>query len=456
MQGCQCREAWTQESHSEEPCAAYCCNPDQDSGGEWCFVDQPGCEGSAWGYCAMQVDQPAIAAPSNDAPVAMLTEAGCPCQESWQYQDSPQCEAYCCNPDGDPGGPWCFVEDPLCEGGGKWGYCVDGPADAATSLVAAASTTAPAAAAGLPSGVRGTSAGCRCLSAWTHVSDRVWPRCEDYCCNPSADADGEWCYVESTECQGSDWGYCAAGDLAEEGAGILASAPAASSVLVSAGFTIVVSDVTPFASVGTAEAFRRGVSQVLEGVDPAMVRILEIAASAGRRRLGAAGLAGGGLTGGLAVSGEVAVTYDLVFPGAGNAAAAAAVAALGADEEALRAALATALREAGVSSEVREVRLFEPVLIADVFLPSGRLPGEITAQLPAPSAWARPVLTSTAAPLQTGGTSTSPSTPSAIGIGIHSANSSVGIVANVAMGGRMALGATVLIIASFVSANGWE
>lgn len=36
------------------------------------------------------------------------------------------CENYCCNPDGDPGGNWCFVWDPNCQGQ-NWGYCADPP-----------------------------------------------------------------------------------------------------------------------------------------------------------------------------------------------------------------------------------------------------------------------------------------------------------------------------------------
>lgn len=34
------------------------------------------------------------------------------------------------------------------------------------------------------------------------------PKCEDYCCNPDADPDGEWCFVADYLCEDSDWGYC--------------------------------------------------------------------------------------------------------------------------------------------------------------------------------------------------------------------------------------------------------
>merc|ERR1712232_704340 len=47
---------------------------------------------------------------------------------------------------------------------------------------------------------------CRCLKVWEE--EGVQPKCEDYCCNPDADPDGEWCFVEDPSCEESDWGYC--------------------------------------------------------------------------------------------------------------------------------------------------------------------------------------------------------------------------------------------------------
>eukprot|EP00439_Symbiodinium_sp_Y106_P017940 s1838_g2.t1 len=41
---------------------------------------------------------------------------GCLCKESWSFLGD-HCSTYCCNPDSDPGGKWCFVEDQMCEGG---------------------------------------------------------------------------------------------------------------------------------------------------------------------------------------------------------------------------------------------------------------------------------------------------------------------------------------------------
>ena len=48
--GCACLESWTHSSY--EPCSDYCCNPDDDAGGEWCFVEDEECQGANWGYCA--------------------------------------------------------------------------------------------------------------------------------------------------------------------------------------------------------------------------------------------------------------------------------------------------------------------------------------------------------------------------------------------------------------------
>ena len=57
----------------------------------------------------------------------MYTEKGCKCLERWSSQGFGDCKEYCCNPDNDPGGLWCFVEDETCQGT-NWGYCNLSPA----------------------------------------------------------------------------------------------------------------------------------------------------------------------------------------------------------------------------------------------------------------------------------------------------------------------------------------
>ncbi|CAJ1414464.1 unnamed protein product [Effrenium voratum] len=65
------------------------------------------------------------------------THDGCLCRESWTYEGS-VCEEWCCNPDGDSGGPWCFVENSTCEGY-VWGYCSE--VTSTTSRTTATSTS---------------------------------------------------------------------------------------------------------------------------------------------------------------------------------------------------------------------------------------------------------------------------------------------------------------------------
>mmetsp|Transcript_110405 Transcript_110405/g.356071 ORF Transcript_110405/g.356071 Transcript_110405/m.356071 type:complete len:706 (-) Transcript_110405:182-2299(-) len=49
------------------------------------------------------------------------TWSGCACKKQWSEHDL-SCEHTCCNPDKDPLGDWCIVEDVACEEQG-WGYC---------------------------------------------------------------------------------------------------------------------------------------------------------------------------------------------------------------------------------------------------------------------------------------------------------------------------------------------
>lgn len=57
------------------------------------------------------------------------TSAGCLCQASWIYDRRPDrpCKSYCCNPDGDLRGDWCFAVDPFSCPSGTWGYCAQVP-----------------------------------------------------------------------------------------------------------------------------------------------------------------------------------------------------------------------------------------------------------------------------------------------------------------------------------------
>merc|ERR1712232_1320070 len=67
---------------------------------------------------------------------------------------------------------------------------------------------------------------CRCLKTWEE--EGVLPKCEDYCCNPDADPDGDWCFVENNMCEDSDWGYCEPASTSGD-----SGKPAAESVCIS-------------------------------------------------------------------------------------------------------------------------------------------------------------------------------------------------------------------------------
>lgn len=45
--GCACLQEWSVDG---KDCTNYCCNPD-GAAGDWCFVEDEGCEGDTWGMC---------------------------------------------------------------------------------------------------------------------------------------------------------------------------------------------------------------------------------------------------------------------------------------------------------------------------------------------------------------------------------------------------------------------
>jgi len=90
--GCQCKEGW---SYEDATCASACCNPDNDTVGEWCMVKDSDCEDSDWGYCR---------------PAGLILGN---CQDSppgWADSDGDGCVKYgqdhWCTPDGKQGVGW--------------------------------------------------------------------------------------------------------------------------------------------------------------------------------------------------------------------------------------------------------------------------------------------------------------------------------------------------------------
>ena len=196
-QGCECQQSW---SFAGSTCSSYCCNPDNDVRGDWCYVIQEACQGTFYGYCRTTSTTTSATLETTIATAGRLTREGCrcpgpschsrnrksqlPCMQhaiawcqgrtTWTlsgYSDSP-CTASCCNPNGFES-EWCFVEDETCQQS-NWGFCT------------------PV-----------TKQGCECQQSWTHGG----VICSSFCCNPDDDV-GDWCYVVQEACEGSFWGYC--------------------------------------------------------------------------------------------------------------------------------------------------------------------------------------------------------------------------------------------------------
>lgn len=58
QRGCACKKSWTLTDHPNKPCNSYCCNPDSDPMGLWCFVEIRSCERRSWGYCSGSTPSP--------------------------------------------------------------------------------------------------------------------------------------------------------------------------------------------------------------------------------------------------------------------------------------------------------------------------------------------------------------------------------------------------------------
>lgn len=74
----------------------------------------------------VQALEHAIASASTQRPATVrprFTFNGCRCKMIWEESAESKCETSCCNPDSDPEGEWCLVEDTDCEDQVVWGYC---------------------------------------------------------------------------------------------------------------------------------------------------------------------------------------------------------------------------------------------------------------------------------------------------------------------------------------------
>jgi len=117
---CRCLKTWEEEGVSKR-CTDYCCNPDGDPDGEWCFVEDYSCEESDWGYCMPA--NPGLDDEDDASPT-------CVDQSGWKDSEGDDCDTYeeqlWCTKDGDVGVGWHE----------EWGNFFDFKSDTAPATVA--------------------------------------------------------------------------------------------------------------------------------------------------------------------------------------------------------------------------------------------------------------------------------------------------------------------------------
>merc|ERR1719491_262164 len=100
--GCACRKEW---NYMGQTCTSFCCNPDNDSGGNWCRVADSACQGTWWGYCRAEPDVITTLAPTPTSTVPV--SGGMPACTAPAAHSRAQCESciesgqcpegyYCC------------------------------------------------------------------------------------------------------------------------------------------------------------------------------------------------------------------------------------------------------------------------------------------------------------------------------------------------------------------------
>eukprot|EP01024_Parvocaulis_polyphysoides_P031259 TRINITY_DN28325_c0_g3_i1.p1 TRINITY_DN28325_c0_g3~~TRINITY_DN28325_c0_g3_i1.p1 ORF type:complete len:492 (+),score=53.36 TRINITY_DN28325_c0_g3_i1:174-1649(+) len=148
LSNCSCKQSWFYKFVEFSGCQ----NPDQDSNGDWCVIDENSCEykptgqlvgdsgevGVYYDYCRTECwsipakqeavnnksslpDQTDVAGGQDSC---LVTRAGCICQQNWDFGGTQQ--DGCSNPDSDVRGNWCkFVQGTcfLVPGGFDWDYC---------------------------------------------------------------------------------------------------------------------------------------------------------------------------------------------------------------------------------------------------------------------------------------------------------------------------------------------
>lgn len=190
--GCECKKIWAEDGVGA--CDNYCCSPDSDPVGNWCMVEEQGCEDADWGYCST-------------GPTTWSSVPDCDDIAGWHDSDGDGCPTYgqnnWCTRSGGIGPGWhsdwgdlstffangftAFSACCVCGGGLKFGGSYQ-----QGSYVSASSD-------------RVTWSGCKCKTHWTESEELT---CDHGCCNPDLDPAGEWCKVEDPACEDGEWGYC--------------------------------------------------------------------------------------------------------------------------------------------------------------------------------------------------------------------------------------------------------
>ena len=142
--GCYCKASWTEGSQSFEY-PNNCANPGGLKEFNWCFtIESEKCKGvdghHHWDRCT----PPAAASVPKDPTKAIMSKAGCKCQDSWSSNG--RVFAFpnnCGDPDNIVGQNWCYVAKGSC-GTSVWDYCTPIVA-ATTQAAAAAAATKPVA-----------------------------------------------------------------------------------------------------------------------------------------------------------------------------------------------------------------------------------------------------------------------------------------------------------------------
>jgi len=192
---CKCKKTWTEEGVGS--CDNYCCNPDNDTLGKWCQVEDMYCEDADWGYCQ-----------ENSSASAVSAVEGCSDVDWWVDSDGDGCREY-------EALQWCTKDGKAALGwhGDEWGTFINFSANGYSAMTACCACGGGIGGAAFtpeyPPEERYTYNNCKCQSVWWDDYDD----CEGACCNPDADPAGDWCYVEDMSCEDSSWGYCRSGGL---------------------------------------------------------------------------------------------------------------------------------------------------------------------------------------------------------------------------------------------------